>query len=323
MKKVIITEGQYRLFESEVSEGNLKRSQTILRAANISEEDIVDIMNQLKQYDVSSNQKNLPFMAMIVAWDRKDITSVESVFNDYEELQKKNRIKPMQLVKGSISIGGETFKNFLNFAEYIHGEKNKYAEKRADVSQEEYAAEDIPIFSSNNIDVYEAHNVGKCIKYSRGSLTGRGYVFCIGAPGNTMYQSYRDSKISTFYFIVDRNKFVTNEEGLVNLDDPLHMVVYDVTRYGIELTDANNMTGTIAEFGKDVKGYQEYLKSKGIPLERMQNKPKSPEEEAEQSLLGSRNTNLGWFKKLSYDYKSKYIGRGHLLTDEQFNYLLR
>jgi len=320
MKKVIITEGQYKLFESAVSEG---QSQTILRAANISEEDIVDIMNQLKQYDGSSNQKNLPFMAMCVAWNRNDINSVESVFDDYEELQKKNRIKPMQLVNGSISIGGETFKNFFKFAEYIHGEKNKYAEKRVDVSQEEYAAEDIPIFSSNNIDVYEAHSVGKCIKYSRGSLTGRGYTFCIGAPGNTMYQSYRDSKHSTFYFIVDRNKFVTNEEGLVSLDNPLHMVVYDITRYGeVELTDADNITGTIAEFGKDVKGYQEYLKSKGISLERMQNKPKSPEEEAEESLLGSRNTNLGWFKKLSYDYKSKYIGRGHLLTDEQFNYLL-
>jgi hypothetical protein len=37
--------------------------------------------------------------------------------------------------------------------------------------------------------------------------------------------------------------------------------------------------------------------------------------------LGDEYHDLNWFKQLSYDYKSKYIGRGHQLGDEQFSYL--
>ena len=49
--------------------------------------------------------------------------------------------------------------------------------------------------------------------------------------------------------------------------------------------------------------------------------PKTEEEEAEQSIIGKSNKNLEWFKTLSPDLKSKYIGRGYSLTDEQFDYL--
>jgi len=48
---------------------------------------------------------------------------------------------------------------------------------------------------------------------------------------------------------------------------------------------------------------------------------KSPEEIEDQKKLGSQNTDLDWFKNLSYKEQSKYIGRGHLLGDEQFEYL--
>jgi hypothetical protein len=88
------------------------------------------------------------------------------------------------------------------------------------------------------------------------------------------------------------------------------------------LTDENNTTGNIAEFGKDVAAYQKYLSSKGINVNELKNNPKTPKEKQEQELLGNQNLSLEWFKKLSFEYKSKYIGRGHLLSDEQFNYLL-
>lgn len=127
------------------------------------------------------------------------------------------------------------------------------------------------------------------------------------------YQSYRDSKGSSFYYIVD-----TNRDG----SDPLHIVVFDNTKHGVELTDANNTTGTIAEFGQDVDGYLDYLKSKGVPVEKLAHKPKTPEEEEEQKKLGKQNDSLDWFKSLSYEEKSKYIGRGHQLTNDQFDYLL-
>lgn len=296
----------------------------ILKKAKFSDEDIQKAITELKAIDESENQKNLAMMATVLSWGVNKYEVIKRDFNNYNELLKKNRIKPMIVAKNTIRIGEDVFNNYLKLQEYIDGEINKVGKKVDYSSQEDFTAEDTPIQSSNGIDVYEADDVGKCIKYSQGNLTGRGYSFCIGNPNpsNNMYQSYRDMKASTFYYIVDRNRFVTNDDGSVNLDDPLHIVVYDATDYGIELTDANNTTGTIAEFGKDVAAYQNYLKSKGINIDQLENRPKTPEEEEEDELLGDENTSLEWFKKLSFDYKSKYIGRGHLLTDEQFNYLL-
>lgn len=297
----------------------------ILKKANFSDEDIQKAITKLKAIDESENKNNLAMMATVLSWGFNKYEVIKGDFDKYNKLLEKKRIKPMIVAKNTIKIGEEVFDKYLGLQEYIDGEKNKFSDNVVDyTSQEDFTAEDTPIQSSNRIDVYEADDVGKCIQYSKGSLTGRGYSFCIGNPNpsNNMYQSYRDTKTSTFYYIVDRNRFITNDDGRVNLDDPLHIVVYDVTNYGVELTDANNTTGTIAEFGKNVAAYQNYLKSKGINIDQLKNKPKTPEEEEEDELLGDQNTSLGWFKKLSFDYKSKYIGRGHLLTDEQFNYLL-
>ena len=66
----------------------------------------------------------------------------------------------------------------------------------------------------------------------------------------------------------------------------------------------------------------DYLKSKGVPVEKMINKPKTDQERKEDELLGQRNTSLEWFMKLPIEYKSAYIGRGHQLTNDQFDYLI-
>ena len=50
------------------------------------------------------------------------------------------------------------------------------------------------------------------------------------------------------------------------------------------------------------------------------NKPKTEDEKEEQKTLGDDNEDLKWFISLSPDYKSKYIGRGHKLSKEQFEY---
>lgn len=274
-----------------------------------------EILNDLKKIDMSQNQKNLPAMAYLKVKGNAQDNDLKSVFDDYNGLVNKKRVKPVQATKKGLMMGDKVFPDFIKFSEYIHGEKNKYAKKEpakgGEVSTEE--GEDKPIWSGNGIDIFDGVDVGRCIKYTQGGLTGRGYSFCIGQPGNTMYQSYRDSKGSSFYYIVD-----TNRDG----SDPLHIVVFDNTQYGVELTDANNTTGTIAEFGQDVDGYLDYLKSKGVPVEKLEHKPKTPEEEEEQKKLGKQNTSLDWFKSLSYDEKSKYIGRGHQLTNDQFDYLL-
>lgn len=44
----------------------------------------------------------------------------------------------------------------------------------------------------------------------------------------------------------------------------------------------------------------------------------SEEEEKEKELLSNSLDSLEGFKNLGYDYMHKYIGRGHILTDEQF-----
>jgi Leucine-rich repeat (LRR) protein len=301
-----------------------KKAEEILRNSKFTEEEIANIIGELK---ADNNEQYLPMMVTVVSWGEKNYNTIKELFEDYNELFKNNNLGKIFASNGKIEIlekdgKKKEFSDFLALAEFIHGVRDNVYKKKYGYSYEEYKAEDKPIQSSNGIDIYEADNVGKCIKYSQGKLTGRGYSFCIGKPANTMYQSYRDTKNSTFYFIVDRNKFVTNPDGSVNLDNPLHMVVYDVTRYGVELTDVNNTTGTIAEYGKNVKAYQEYLSSKGINIDGLKNKFKTPEEETEQKILGKGNQSLEWFEGLSLDYKSKYIGRGHILTDEQFNIIV-
>jgi len=91
------------------------------------------------------------------------------------------------------------------------------------------------------------------------------------------------------------------------------------------LTDADNSTGTIAKpFGDDADKYVDYLESKGVPVDKMLvNKPKTDEERKEDEMLGQENRDLEWFINLPIDYKSKYIGRGHLLTNAQFDYLMQ
>jgi len=305
----------------------LESKQTEQMSLNILTKNDVDnpesIIKRFVSGDISKNQKNLPIMARLYVMGEKDLKNIIDVVNDYEKLFEKKRISPIQVTRNGLVIGDKTFTDFIRFSEYIHGEMNKYAEKPKGSSvSDDFVNEDKPLWSGNNIDIYDANNVGKCIKYSMGGLTGRGYSFCIGQPGNTIYKRYRDTEVSTFYFIVDRNRFEKNEDGSVNLDDPLHIVVFDVKRNGIELTDDNNTTGSISEYGEDVDGYVDYLKSKDVPVNKLVNRPKTDQERKEDELLGKPNSSLEWFKKLPIEYKSAYIGRGHALTDEQFDYLM-
>jgi hypothetical protein len=285
------------------------------------------VMSEFKMKDQSNNQKNIPIMAYLYASGYKDIGNITGIVNDYNELEKLGKVKSIQLTRDGIVMGDTIYKDFIKFSEFIHGkmnELNRANQIKSNVAAD-FKADKKPIWSGNGIDIYDGLGVGKCISYTQGGLTGKAYSFCIGQPANTMYQSYRDTKTSTFYFIVDRNHFSENPDGSVNLDDPLHIVVFDNTQHGVELTDANNSTGTIAEpFGNNADSYVEYLKSKGVPVGKMLvNKPKTDDERKEDEMLGQQNKDLEWFINLPMDYKSKYIGRGHLLTNAQFDYLMQ
>lgn len=310
------------ILESKATEA---QGINILRRGGIENPEV--IIQKMASGDESNNQKNIPVMAFIYASGFSDIDNIIGVMNDYNSLNIKKRISPIQLTKNSIKIGEKEFVDFIKFSEFIHSQKNKYSEKSdSDFNvSSDFKANIKPDWSGNGIDIYKADSVGKCISYTQGGLTEKPYDFCIGnpVPSQNMYKSYRDTKDSTFYFIIDRNHFKENEDGSVNLDDPLHIIVFDRTRHGIELTDANNDTGRIAEpYGENVDAYINYLESKGVPVETLVNKPKDDQERYEDELLGEPNNSLEWFMKLPMKYKSAYIGRGHRLTNDQFDYLI-
>lgn len=308
--KKLIQEAVNNLFESKQTE---QQATAILKKVGIDDGKIRVLINAFKQNDGSKNQVMIPTMAKAYL-EVKDsgLREMLQLFSIASELITNNKITTPVISDAGYTVNNKTFDNYLRFAEFIHGLESMSKGHEEWKGKIDIETDEPPIWEGNNISIYDGNDVGKCIKYTGGALTGKGYGFCIGQPANTMWQSYRDSKTSTFYYIVDSNR---------DLSDPLHIVVFDNTQHGVELTDASNHTGNIAEFGSNVNGYIDYLKSKGAPVEKLVNKPKTPEEEKETEKLRTANKDLGWFKDLSYEEQSKYIGRGHLLSNDQFKYL--
>jgi hypothetical protein len=281
-----------------------------------------ELLNKLKNIDNSESKQNLAFMTYFHLNDDISLEVLKKEFEDYDKFKEK--IGKIYVDKNGFKLDNQPT-DWLKFTEKIHGTVE--AQRRAKQGKEQAVSVDFetkydPIMSSNGIDVYKAEDVGRCIQYTQGGLTDKKYSFCVGQwfPANA-YAGYR-AQGSTFYFIVDTNKFEKKDDGSVILDNPLHMVVYDIKADGdVELTDSNNTTGNIAEFGSDVRGYQNYLKKMGIDVNKMVSMPFSQEEKDENQKLGRKNTDLSWFKDLTNEEIYKYIMRGHVLTDEQFDYI--
>ena len=287
---------------------------------------ILDTIKKMSKDSLGDNEKNM--VAMCVLW--ADINNIETIisttFKEYSDLVKTNKIKPLAVSGNKVKIDNNGFDEgeIIKFQEFIHANKPKVISGEKGTIN--FNTKETPIWEGNNIEIYDGNSdekeegKDKCIRYTGanvqpGTLTGKKYSFCIGyfVPNN-MWQSYRDTKDSTFYFIVDKNK---------DFSDPLHMVVYDNTKYGVELTDENNNTGRIAEYGTNVEDYVKYLKSKGVPVDTLLvHKTKTQKEIEDEKILGRKNENLEWFQKLPIEYRSRYVGRGHGLADEQFDWLM-
>lgn len=311
----------------------LKRYEQIFETKKTEEEGLIvlnnrkiqgatELLNNIKSLGptLGENQKNMVAMCVLYSGD---IEVLKTIFDEYNELVRSKKIKPLVVKeKGTIvAVDDEQYKtgDLIGFSEYIHSKQQKVISgERGSIN---FDSKETPIWEGNGIEIYDGNSIESCIRYTGagvhgGTLTGQPYSFCIGkyiGSGN-MWQSYRDTKTSTFYFILDKNK---------NIDDLLHMVVYDATIHGVELTDASNKTGNISEYGKDVSKYQEYLKSKGVPVDTLlKNKPKTAQEIADDKVLSKENSSLEWYIKLPIEYRSRYVGRGHLLSDEQFKWLM-
>ena len=263
-----------------------------------------NLLEEIKNLGFES--KYLPLLAYFHVKENINLNQLKLDFQQYKQLVDEKKIPLLSVNRNGIFLNNNPI-NYIHFTEKVHaiyGEKNlvKKRGKNDDVPENV-----TPIFSiPNNIDVYKANSPQECI------LHGKGYSFCISQPGNTMWQSYRDTQDSTFYFVFDRTR---------DKSDPLHIVVVDMTNRGPLLTDANNRTGNIAEFGEDAQSYLEYLKKRNVPISIFINEPKTQQEIEENEKLGEENSDLNWFKQLTSEEKSKYIGRGHSLSNEQFDFI--
>jgi ankyrin repeat protein len=278
-------------------------------ASELAGDALVDLSTVIPQ-----NNKNADKLLLLAAYyysQTKDKEQVKTDMTAYIGYLNRDKMKLITVDLNS-KKPPSPWDDYLHWTEVIHThqaddadkEKSKFRPSDIDFQNEK------PILTSpdGQIKVYESNNTEKCI------ILGKGQSFCISKPGNKMWQTYRDSQTSTFYFVYDDTR-----------DDRLSIVVVDARPNTIVLTDKVNDTGTTLDpyTGKltyDSKPYMKYLKEKGIDVSKIVNIPKSEEEERTEKLAQG-NSDFDWFKSLSPDYKSKYIGRGHLLTDEQFDYL--
>ena len=264
---------------------------------------------------IPKNDKNTDKLLLLAAYyysKNKNIQQIKTDMKDY--IGYLNRDK-MELINVDLfsKKPNAPWDSYLRWTEFIHMRQGEDADKE----KSKFKPSDIdfqgqvPIMTSadGKIKVYESNNPEKCI------ILGRGQSFCISQPGNRMWQSYRDTQTSTFYFVYDDTR-----------DDRLGIVVVDVRKNGILLTDKPNNTGTTldpytGQVTNNSNSYMRYLREKGIDVSKFVNIPKSAEEQKEHEELGQSRKELDWFESLSFDYKSKYIGRGHQLTNKQFDYL--
>ncbi len=309
----VLKESIDTLFESKKTEAE---ALNILKKNNPSsdENEYLSLIDRFKQIDSSKNQTLLPVIATMYK-DEGDLEKVKHTVETINKLLEKNKIRSLYVRDDTYIVDEKPFNNYLRFTEFLH------SLERMDKGLKSYKDEMIkvetdekPIFDNDNITVYDGNEVGKCIKYGAGELTGKSYGFCIGnqTPTANMWQSYRNTQVSTFYYVIDKRR---------SLDDPLHIVVVDHTKDGFLLTDENNDTGNIKDYGNDAEKYFQYLSKLGVPTDIFKNKPPTPEEIEREKLIGKENDDLDWFKNLDYKHQMNYIHRGHKLSDEQFKFL--
>lgn len=265
----------------------------------------LDVLNKLKDIDTSNNQILLPIMAYF--YDKgASLTDIEKVFVNIPNMLSKKLISSLDLKKDEVYLDDDSYSNWNMFKKRLRLIEGRYKQDEYEESKKQ-ANDEIgdPVWKGNGITIYLGDTANKCVKLGEDERR-----LCISRKNGTMWQTYRDRKASTFYFIYDDSES----------DTDLGIVVFDNTDSGIEITDRKSKTGNLTGYD-DANDYIDYLKSKGVPIHLLVNIPKSEQEIKDQRFLGERNTDLDWFIDLSPEDKSKYIGRGHDLTNDQFDYI--
>ena len=240
----LIKESTDLLIESRTT---VNMATSILIKNGIDSSKIDGIINDFKHMGV--NEILFPIMAYAFI-ENKSTTGLKRVFTLVDEMMKDHRVyETPQFINGRYFVNKKYFNTFQDFGNYIiniHKVEKEYGEWS---SEQKTHVDTDPIWPTNGVEgngirIYDGNDVGRCIKYTQGDLTGHVYSFCIGQPQNSNWQSYRTNDVSTFYYVVDDNR---------DFNDPLHIVVVDHDRDKIKLTDSSNTTGNIAIFGRDTE----------------------------------------------------------------------
>lgn len=306
------------LFESKQTE---LQALAYMKKSGIDEGVAQKAIERFRDVDSTKNRSlTMPMARAYLELGEDGMSDILATFREVSILVNQLKIPLPQVDYEGFHAGEKIFRNYHQFEEYINNYEHfakGFEQFKSNIVVDTKAK---PIYPRNGMEVetgivvYDGNDVGRCIQYGLGGLTGKLYGFCIGKPANTNWQTYRDAHGSTFYYVLDKTR---------SLDDPLHITVIDRQKDGkFDIFDENNTPGKIAKYGEDFDKYISDLRKRGVPVDELfVNKPKTPEEEEEFKKLGRGITDLSRFKNLSYKEKSKYIGRGHTLTNDQFTYL--
>lgn len=237
-----------------------------------------------------------------------NLNVLKDLIDKYKEFVDKKKLPMIQITNKGAFLNNQEV-NYVKFAEIIHAAESNNRIVKTNIVTNTSGLKPVFIIK-DKIEIYKAKDSRECV------LLGKGYPFCISNPnaGLNMWNTYRNSYESTFYFVFEKTR---------RQDDPLRVVVVDAQRDGdFALTDANNKTGTISEF-RHSDEYFGYLHSTyNINCDSVFiNEPLTQQEKMDHNATHEEIYTLNPFKNLTLIQKEKYIGKGYLLTGEQFNYI--
>jgi len=208
------------------------------------------LQQSIFQLDETPSKGDISTIVKLYFSANRDLNQLSSYLKKYYKL-KRNNIK-FQLPTDFIS-----FTEKIDQLEYKQSQKLKPVDnstvKITEGEDENKLAED------QYLIIYKAHSQRACVKY------GEGYTFCISrSAGGNMYNNYRLSKDSTFYFIFFKN---------VPKSNPKHVLVLDKTSDGWEWTFADNATEKTT-WNEVISTFPSLEKYEHLFV----NKPKTPEE---------------------------------------------
>lgn len=238
-----------------------------------------------------------------------NLNVLKDLIDKYKEFVDKKKLPMIQITNKGAFLNNQEV-NYVKFAEIIHAAESNNRIVKTNIATNTSGLKPVFIIK-DKIEIYKAKDSRECV------LLGKGYPFCISNPnaGLNMWNTYRNSYESTFYFVFEKTR---------RQDDPLRIVVVDAQKDGdFALTDANNTTGTISEFSHfdEYFGYLHStynINSDSIFI----NEPLTQQEKTDNSAVHQKIMTLDSFKKLTLAQKEKYIGNGHELTNEQFDYIV-